>query len=91
MSMSTYIRGIRPPDAKWLQMKTIWDGCKAVGIDPPDVVGSFFNWEEPHPEGVEVEIQVPKAQGKHETEDVWRIDLTDLPDDLRYIEFANSY
>lgn len=67
MDVSLHVEAIKPPDAKWEKMKSVWDSCKAAGIDPPDEVGKFFHWQGPVSEGVKLkigEIDVMRSFGK---------------------------
>jgi hypothetical protein len=58
--MSTYVIGFRPPDAKWLKMKEVYDACEAAGISIPDEVDDFFNGEPPDEAGVRVDLEDAK-------------------------------
>ena len=42
MGMSTHVVGFKPANAKWLNMKAIWDACQEAEIAVPDEVGDFF-------------------------------------------------
>lgn len=57
MGMSTHVVGIRPPDAKWKQMKAVWDACQVAGVEPPDEVAEFFDHSPPDPSGIEVSLE----------------------------------
>ena len=94
MSMSTYVRGFRPPDEKWKKMKKIWDSCQEAGIDVPSEVDDFFDENEPDEAGVE--IQLGKKQGCEEWSDGdgregIEIDISKLPKDVTVVRFVNSW
>lgn len=57
MGMNTHVIGIIPPDAKWRQMKQVWDSCKEAGVEPPVEVRNFFNNEPPDEAGVVIDIE----------------------------------
>lgn len=93
MGMSTNIEAIRPPDEKWKKMKAIFDSCKNANIDPPDEIWDFFNGEPPSDLGVVIEIENTDAVEKvsEDMRDGFIVDLTELPKDVKYIKFYNSY
>lgn len=91
--MGTYVVFFKPPDEKWEQMKAVWDACEKAGIDPPDEVTDFFDGEPPDEEGV-------RSNGEeHESVEEWndahssgyKVNVTKLPKDVRYIIFKNSW
>lgn len=96
MSMSTHVKGFKPPDEKWLAMKKVYDSCKAAGIDPPHEVSRFFDHDEPDDKGVEVsekklmECGALKRWGE-EMREGFELDVTKLPPDVKVIRFYNSY
>lgn len=56
MSRSFTVQGIRPPDAKWRQMKAVWDACKVANVAAPEEVQEFFGDENPDEKGVVVDL-----------------------------------
>lgn len=42
MGMSTRVYGIILPDEKWKKMKSVYDACRAAGINPPLEVEEFL-------------------------------------------------
>jgi hypothetical protein len=96
MSMSTHVVGFRPPDAKWREMKKIWDACEAGGIDIPDKVLEFFQHETPDEAGVEVEQDELENLGVvkewcDEGCQGFEVDVTKLPKDLHILRFYNGF
>ncbi len=90
MSMSTHVVGFRPADAKWKEMKTIWEMCERAKIKIPDEVQKFFNGEAPGDKpGQEVEINV--KGWSDDSRQGYELDLTKLPKDVRFIRFYNSW
>jgi hypothetical protein len=93
--MSTSVVGFRPPDEKWNKMKAVWDSCCQAGIEMPDEVQAFFNYEQPDPKGVEVSL----TSGKNPAAKEWgerdaqgyEVDLSRLPKGLTFIRFRNSW
>lgn len=89
MGMSTYVRGFKPPDEKWQEMKAIYDGCHKLGIDPPDEVEEFFDWDIPTDNGVEVSIDYSESQDDMQM--FYDVDVSKLPKDVTVIRFTNSW
>lgn len=92
MSMSTSVIGYRDPDEKWLKMKKVYDACVEGGIEPPEEVHEFFGWEEPTDYGIEVDLKkICEKYNRHNGEDGWKIEISKLPPNIKYICFINSY
>lgn len=93
MSMSTHIKGFRPPDEQWKKMKEVWDACDRAGVDPPEEVSDFFNDEAPDSTGVEIELENYEGVKPYngEMEEGFQVDISKLPKDIKYIRFYNSY
>ncbi len=99
MSRSTYIKGCRPPDAKWSKMKAAYDACQLAGVAVPDEVEKFFNGEPPDPSGVEVALMDygnAKKRGivtayRDDAREGYEVDVTKLPKDVTLIRFVNSW
>lgn len=89
--MSTHVIGFRPPDEKWEKMKIVWELCREIGVEPPDEVNEFFEFETPDDSGVEVSISDAVEEWRSDMEDGFQVDIAALPKDLRYIRFYNSY
>lgn len=93
MGMSTYIKGLRPPDEKWKKMKGVWDACEKAGIAAPDEVDDFFEWNAPDNRGIEINLE------KFECVKDWRdkcsegfeVDISELPKNITHIRFYNSW
>ncbi len=93
MSMSTHVRGFKPADAKWRKMKAIWDSCEEAGIDPPEEVGKFFDWDQPDEAGVDVNLEEHEScqEWADESRRGFEIDVKKLPKDVTVIRFYNSW
>ncbi len=92
MSMSTYLYGIKPADEKFMQMKAIFDACEVAGIYPPVEVIEFFNGESPDTNGVIVELPNECITYFSENGSAgYYIDVRKLPDDVKIIQFKNSW
>lgn len=93
MSMSTHIKGFRPPDNKWKRMKEVWETCKIAEIDPPAEVYAFFESVEPDENGVEVELEktVCCKEWSDEYRQGFEIFIEKLPEDVKIIRFYNSW
>ena len=93
MSLSSYVKGIKPPDAKWRKMKAAYDACVAAGAPVPDVVDDFFDGETPDDAGVVVDLEDCVAVKRYSVDrcDCFEVDVTKLPRDVTTIRFVNSY
>lgn len=94
MSMSTHVKGFKPPDEKWKKMKAVWDACDKAKVDPPKDVLEFFGGETPDEAGVEVDLEEEKCCKEWDDSDMqsgFEIDVTKLPKDVTLIRFYNSY
>lgn len=91
MSMSTNVQGFRPPDEQWQKMKAIWDSCHAAGVDTPQDVISFFNYEAPDPAGVEVDLHKIAREWRNEYAQGYEINIDELPEGLKIIRFYNAW
>ena len=91
MSMSTHVVGFRAPDKKWNLMKAVWDACNEAGLVIPQEVDEFFDYEEPDPSGVTVELSYESWTSDDNTQDGIEVMMEDIPKDLTSIRFYNSY
>lgn len=91
--MSTHVVGIVPADEKYNLMREIWDLCVRADIDTPDEVYDFFRHEVPDGTGVQIDIKslgAVEAWGD-EGRSGFQVDITKLPDGVRFIRFYNSW
>jgi hypothetical protein len=92
MSMSTHVVGFREPDAKWEQMKRVYDACKAAKLKVPKEVEEFFNGEPPDPKGVAVDLtSVTRAWDDGQSSQGFEIKVSDIPKNVTYIRFYNNW
>lgn len=89
MSVSMQVVGFIPADEHWKKMKSAWDACKAIGVEPPLPVSVFFDYQDPgDAPGKEVPIM---GKGAKKWRDVYRdgyeIDITALPEGVRFLRF----
>jgi hypothetical protein len=100
VSMSTYVVGIKPADAKREKMLAAWDACIAAGVPAPDGVHEYFGTddrEELDPAGVKVTIGGGYACAggvspySADMEDGFEVDLRKLDPDIKILRFYNSY
>lgn len=96
MSMSTRVVGFKPPGEKWVKMRTIWDACKAAGVEIPGEVMGFFNGEEPDPVGVEIPESELRNRGAvkewgNDYAQGFEVDVTKLGKDVTVLRFYNSW
>lgn len=91
MSMSTHVIGFRPPDAKWKQMKAVWDSCQAADCPVPKEVQAFFEWLEPADHGVTVDLGQAATKWNADMASGYEVDIRLLPPNVHIIRFYNSY
>jgi hypothetical protein len=95
MSMHSYVKGIKPADAKFKKMLAIYQQCEEMQISIPAEVDAFFDGERPDESGVVVDLDVTKngpVQEYHaEMREGFEVDITKLPKDIKIIRFVNSY
>lgn len=93
MSSSQHVIGFKPPDEKWKAMKKVWDACTAAGVEIPDEVDEFFNYESPQDRGVvvsEKDLGGAVKKYKGDMEDGWEINVRHLPPDVKIIRVYTS-
>jgi len=92
MGMSTHAVGFKPADDQWKKMKAVWDSCVEAGCGIPEVVDAFFDGEDPRDKpGMEVELGEACQPWGAEFKDGYQIDVTKLPEGVRYIRVYNCY
>jgi len=96
--MHSYVKGVKPADAKYKKMLAIYEQCREAQVSLPKEVAEFFNGEDgdaPDPKGVVVSLRVTKDGPVQEYHDDMRegfdVDITKLPKDVTIIRFVNSY
>lgn len=95
MSMSTYVKGVRPADETWHRMKNVWDACKDAGVPVPGEVDRFFDGDDPDPAGVIIDLDENKHPAVRKWNDEYssglEVILSQLPPDVTVVRFINSW
>ncbi|MCK5603605.1 hypothetical protein KAR91_17095 [Candidatus Pacearchaeota archaeon] len=92
MGMSTRIEGYIKADEKWNALKKIWDDCEKAGVEVPQEVLGFFGHDHPRSKpGLEVGIASAVEEINDECCQIWEVDISELPKDVKFIRFTNSY
>lgn len=91
MGMSTYAKAIIVPDEKYHKMYAVWEACDNAGIDPPEEVSDFFNYEPPNPNGMEVDIDAEKSSDSDRCADYYDVNIDDLPEGTTVVRFVISF
>ncbi len=93
MSMSTYVKGIIPPDETWLKMKAIYDSCIEADIEVPDKVMEFFDNEEPDNAGVVIDLgrRYICRKWQDDMSEGYELDVKDIPEGVQTLRFYNSW
>jgi hypothetical protein len=91
--MSTHIKGFKPPNQKWRDMKAVWDTCEEADVEPPKEVYDFFEGEAPDEAGVEVDLEKLPCVKTHnaDMQEGFEVYVNNLPEDITVIRFYNSY
>lgn len=92
MGMSIHVVGYRPPDDEWERMKAVYVACEEAGVDIPDKVQEFFHYDDPQGMlGIEVGLgEAVERWDDGESRSGYEVDLTRLPDGVRYLRFYYS-
>ncbi len=92
MSMSTHVVGFIPPDDRFHAMKTIWDNCKVVEIDPPKEIAEFFGDCSFPPDDNGIETEIPHHEWSDgDMRQGIEIQLDEIPENVKSIRFFNSW
>ena len=94
MSMTQHIFGFKPVDEKWREMKQVWDACKIAHVEIPDEVCDFFDGQDPNNlPGIEVDLEETEAVDNwgDEGRSGFEVDLSKLPDDIKFLRIYVAY
>lgn len=90
MSVSIFIRAIKPSNERHIKMCQIYEKCKEIGISIPHEVAEYFQDKQPSMAGVTIDhYDLPeKCREEYFAEDEsgYRICLSDLPPDVLYLQ-----
>lgn len=91
--MSTHVAGVRPPDERWQRMKAAYEACRAAGLTVPPEVTEFFDWDEPDPAGVVVNLDQHTSvrEWSDDTRAGYEVVLGQLPPEVTVLRFYNSW
>ena len=90
---SMSIKGIRPPDIEYQQMKAVYDACKAAKVAVPDRVMDFFDWQEPNPNGILTDLDLSDAveTWSDDGREGFEVELAKLPSNITHLRFYMSW
>ena len=91
MSMNTWCFGFVPPDEVWRKNQAVWAACRAAGVDVPDSVLKFFNWEPPDPAGVQIDLAAIVRPYKADASEGFELDVKDVPAQVTMLRFVNTF
>lgn len=83
--------GFRPPDERWTKMRLIWMMCKEANVEPPDEVQEFFDWTEPDPQGVEVDVPHSEFENGAALSHGLEVHIESIPQGVTILRFRVSY
>ena len=87
MGMSMHVVGVVPPDGEWEKMKAAHDACLAAGVEIPEEILSFFEWQEPDPKGLSVKIDQHVSGYNTESCQGFDVAIKDLPKNVKVVRF----
>lgn len=95
MSMSVYIKGLRPVTNEYIKKLEIYEACNELDITPPEELSEYFDYDE-HPCEDGILIDIPGDFIEHDTSfhhasEYYDVDLTKLPDGVTKLRFVMSY
>ena len=93
MSTSTSVFGVRLPDEHWKKMKAVWEACETAGVPVPEEVDEFFGGETPDRLGIAIDLEnhTCLTQYTDDTNEVFEVDIRDVPGGVAVIRFVISY
>jgi hypothetical protein len=91
MSIYVHILGFRPPDARWEQMRQVYEGCQRAGVPVPREVEAFFGWGPPDPAGIRVELPVRVWEDPARDQDGYELLVADIPPQVTVVRVSMSY
>lgn len=84
--MKISVEGFIPPDDTWHKMKAAYDACFSAGVEIPDTVIQFFNYELPSEKGVKIDLSDDTDSVERVSDDTVEIDLKGLPKDVKTLK-----
>ena len=76
-------------DEQHMKMKKIWSACQEAGVQIPDVVGVYFDWNEPDDKGVIKEVSAHEYNEKNRCG--FEVVLAELPKEVNVLRFYNKF
>lgn len=98
MSMSLHVVGIKPADEEYNKKREAYLACEKAGVSPPAELQKFFDYDRPGELGIEVDLTRQPHDLKRcveeyraEMADGYTLDVTKLPEGVRYVRFYASF
>ena len=92
MSVDTHVIGYQVADEQWQRYKDVWNACLMANTSVPQEVLDYFDGEHPQDkQGREVDITEYIKEVNYDTTAGYEIDILELPKNVRYIRFENSW
>lgn len=94
--MEAYVSicGVKPPDKEYKKKLKAFKALKEAGIDVPEELEEYFGYQESPIEGgmeVEVPYSSEEVYNGDYYDDVYTIDLKDVPKDVKQIKIKKYY
>jgi len=93
MSVSYYVKGLKPITEDYQKRLQVYNNCKELGIYPPDEIIKYFeNDTEPCDEGIIVYLKADVVKvGSDTYSRYYDVDLSKLPEGVTKVRFQISY
>ncbi len=96
MSMSTYVVGVRNLDGEFAKMIRVKKACDEAGVGYPPEVKSYFKYPNENEEYLrqemeEIILKDAVIKRNFEMQEIFEVDLSKLPKEVKAIRFINSY
>lgn len=89
MGMHTYVKGIMEPDERYLALKKLWEDCEKAGVEVPEDILKYFDYEKPSSHGKEIDIEYKEEN--EDMEQIFIVPIGGLSSKITAIKFINSY
>ena len=98
MSMGSNVYGVRDLDGKFAKMAKVKKACEEAAVEYPKEVREFFGKHGVHEplehlqkEMEQIDITSAVTRSSADSQDMFDVDLSKLPKDVKAIRFVNSY
>lgn len=91
MGFNVYYRGVKPPTEEYKKKLAAYKALEVAGLEIPDELQEYFDYEEPSEDGMEVSIREAVSGDIMHEDGYALIDLNKLPKGVAFIKVIGSY